>query len=210
MRTDRIAPGAVSPSRIPKSAFVFDLDGTLFDLPVNWKAARKEVGMMAGVPMEGVSIFNAIRIITVDDQGLKERLFSVIDSYELPAAENARPIDGSPGLVTWLSSRSKVCLVTMQGKRACHRVLGRFGLDGRFAAVLTRDDSLERSQQLEAACSAAGVPPHEALFCGDKLSDLTAGKKLGMFTVIVGKKGRREWAPDLLLDDVGGLRPLLQ
>jgi phosphoglycolate phosphatase-like HAD superfamily hydrolase len=69
---------------------------------------------------------------------------------------------------------------------------------------------LERSRQLEDACAAVGVPPPATLFCGDKFSDLLAGRRLGMFTVIVGKKGRKEWAPDVLLDDVGELRELLQ
>jgi phosphoglycolate phosphatase len=196
-------------SKASFGAFVFDLDGTLFDLPVDWKAVRQDLYGLTGVRMEEMSIFKVIRELTLSNPVLRAKLFAAIDARELPAAELAKPIPGALELIPMLAARAGVALVTMQGRQACAKVLERYGLLGRFRVVLTREDSLERSEQLLAACRALETHPADALFVGDKRSDLEAGREVGSTVALVGKKAKREWKPDYLFPKLSELAAFL-
>jgi len=196
-------------SRPGYGAFVFDFDGTLFELPVDWKAVRRDLYALTGVRMEEVSIFRVIRELTSSDAALRARLFAVIDTHEATAAELATPIAGALKLVSSLSAGSGLALVTMQGRAACRRVLERYDVFGRFRVVLTREDSLERSEQILAACRALNATPSSALFVGDKRSDLEAGRKVGSEVALVGKRAKREWGPDYLFPKLTELHEFL-
>jgi phosphoglycolate phosphatase-like HAD superfamily hydrolase len=193
----------------PYAAIVFDFDGTLFNLPVDWNEARKDLSVILGIPMGGVSIFDKLREVLSSRPGLKEILFRSLDVREGEAAEVAEPIDGAVDLISWASRVSRLGLVTMQGRASCIRVLDRFGVAQYFGVVLTREDSLERTQQLLSACGSLGARPTDMLFVADKMSDLAAGRKTGATVALVGKMARAEWGPDHLFKDVGGLRALL-
>jgi len=197
-------------SRTVFSAYVFDFDGTLFDLPVDWKAVRRDLFAMTGVRMEEVSIFRIIKELTVTNAPLRARLFGAIDAHEAPAAETAEPIPGAMELISSLSARAGLGLVTMQGRAACSRVLERKGVLGRFRVVLTREDSLDRSEQILAACRALDAHPGDALFVGDKKSDLEAGREVGAEVALVGARARKEWKPDHLFPRLQELRAFLE
>ena len=196
-------------SRRSYAAFVFDFDGTLFDLPVDWKAVRRDLYTLTGVRMEEVSIFKVIGELTSSDVALRARLFTAIDAHEAPAAELATPIEGAMDLVSSLSRWGGMALVTMQGRAACARVLDRYGASGRFRVVLTREDSLDRSEQILAACRALGAQPEDALFIGDKRSDLQAGRAVGVQVALVGTRAKKEWEPDYLFPRLADLRESL-
>lgn len=196
-------------SRARYAAYIFDLDGTLFDIPVDWRAVRKDLTAICGVPMEGVSIFSVIKELTFDKPSLRGPLFVAIDVHEVQAAGEASPIDGALEIVRSVSKASKLGLVTMQGKAACSRILGRYGLLGDFRVVMTREDSLDRSEQLLAASSALGESPEEVLFVGDKMNDLAAGRKARTDVALVGRRAKEEWRPDYLFPELKDLRSLL-
>ncbi|HME18935.1 MAG TPA: HAD-IA family hydrolase [Nitrososphaerales archaeon] len=191
------------------SAFVFDFDGTLFDLPVDWKAVRRDLYALTGVRMEEVSIFTVIEKLTSTDAPLRARLFVAIDAHESPAAERATPIAGALDLISRLAAESRVALITMQGKAACTRVLDRYEITDSFRLILTREDSLERSEQLRAAFRALGTRPSQGLFVGDKMSDLAAGKEVGAEVALVGARAKKEWKPDHLFPKLAELLAFL-
>jgi phosphoglycolate phosphatase-like HAD superfamily hydrolase len=188
-------------------AYVFDFDGTLFALPVDWNALRRDLAPVVGARLEGVSIFQAIKEAISLRKELKDKLFAVADAREIPAAEKAVPIDGAVESIRRLSTRSRLALVTMQGTAACNRVLSRYSIKNCFAAVLTREDSLERSEQVLAALAILGVPAGSALFVGDKLNDVIAGRKVGVRVGVVGGVEKQGWGADFLLPDVSALLP---
>lgn len=196
-------------SRASYAAFVFDFDGTLFDLPVDWKAVRRDLYALTGVRMEEISIFKVIKELTASNPALRARLFAAIDAHEAPAAELAAPIAGALELIPSLAARAGVALVTMQGRAACIRVLERYGVYGWFRVVLTREDSLERSEQILAACRALDAHPRDALFVGDKRSDLEAGREAGAGVVLVGNRAKKEWKPDRLFPKLAELQAFL-
>jgi phosphoglycolate phosphatase-like HAD superfamily hydrolase len=190
------------------AAYVFDFDGTLFELPVDWKAVRRDLYAITRVHMEDVSIFKVIKQLTLGQVELRADLFAAIDAHEVPAAELATPVEGALDLISSLATRAGIALVTMQGKPACTRVLSRYGVSERFHVVITREDSLDRVDQLRAAAKALDVHLQESLFVGDKRGDLEAGREVGARVALVGTRARKEWRPDYFcpkLKDLGAI-----
>ena len=177
---------------------------------MDWRAVRHDVLRLTKTPAEGISIFKVIKDYSKSHPRTKRDLFAVVDAHEIPAAETTVPFDGSPELLRLLSERSKVGLVTMQGLRACSRVLERFELMTCLKVVLTREDSLDRAEQLRMACDSLESVPSEAFFCGDKKGDLDAGRSLGMTVALVGKRAREDWGPDYLFPEFDQLSSFLE
>lgn len=166
-------------------AYVFDFDGTLGTIPVDWDRVREGLRRVTGDPSEFKPVFPTIAEVVARDPKLARPVFAVIDEFEAAAAPSARLYEGTVGLLSRLSETTKVSLVTMQGRGACSHVLERFGLKQYFLRYFTREDSLDRAEQIGFALSAMKVGRASSMFVGDRLNDLAAAKKVGMpFTMI--------------------------
>jgi phosphoglycolate phosphatase-like HAD superfamily hydrolase len=170
------------------AAYIFDLDGTLFMVPVDWAKVREEVGRMVGEPLGTLPLFQKVEQFSTVRPSLKAPLFAMLDSHELKAVAGAAPLDGATELLSSLSKVAKLGLVTMQGTATCDRILGRHRLGELFDAIVTREDSLDRAAQLRAALKSLGVAPGEALFTGDRLNDIVCGRRVGVDVVLVGSE----------------------
>lgn len=168
----------------PPEGYVFDLDGTLASIPVDWGRVKEELGSLTG-SQEFKSVFPTIVEILAKKPGLSKQAFSIIDRYELEAVPFARLYDGSQALLAKLSEVTKLSLVTMQGEKACSMMLQMFSLKQYFISYFTRDDSLDRADQVRLALGSMRTKPSTSMFVGDRLNDLNAAKKVGIpFTMI--------------------------
>lgn len=166
-------------------AYVFDFDGTLGEIPVDWETVRELLRKATGSPNEFKPIFPTLAGVIANDPVMAKRAFQVIDEYEMAAAPSARLYEGSFDLLSRLSQRYMLSLVTMQGRRACSLVLERFSLKQFFLKNFTREDSLDRAEQVRFALAAMNVEKDSTMFVGDRLNDLNAAKVLGVpFTMI--------------------------
>ena len=190
-------------------AVVFDLDGTLFHLPVDWKAVRHDLEASRGSGFGDAPIFVKLGELSRSEPEALPGLFAVIDSHEVKAAEDASPMAGSLALLSGARSRHPLALVTMQGRKATARVLARFGLSDFFAAVLTREDSLSRAAQILSACRTLGALPQRTLFVGDKRSDLEDGRAAGAKVALVGRRASPVWGADYYSEDPAGLTQII-
>ena len=196
--------GSVSPSDF--EYFIFDLDGTLFSIPVDWAAVRDEFASIAGEPIEGKPLFQEVQRVTAAKPATKASILSMIESHELKAVESAKPMPGSVELVYSLFEVSKLALVTLQSRQACEMILGRHKLLDLFETVVTREDALDRAVQLEAALNGLGVHPKGALFVGDRLNDVVCARKVGVPVALVGKGTADEPKPDYRFADLAELK----
>lgn len=178
------------------AAYIFDLDGTLFTIPVDWDKVREEVGKMAGAPVGNTPLFQKVEQLVSIHPSMRETLFAMLDQHELKAVAGASPLTGAVELLSHLAKGAKLGLVTMQGTAACDKVLGRHRLGELFDVLVTREDSLDRAAQLGIALRSLGSPPKETLFTGDRLNDIICGKRAGVDTVLVWKDPSGDIRPD--------------
>lgn len=186
--------GPVSPKEY--ASFVFDLDGTLFTLPVDWTAVRNGVERLADVHLDGTPLFPQIGGLLARRPELKEPVFESIDAHELKAAEGAKPMVGAIELLRMLSDGAVLALVTMQGLPLCKSLFERYQLEGIFAARVTREDSLDRAEQLRTALKSTGSSQDRALFVGDRPADVVAGRQARVDVALFGGAVVKDPAPD--------------
>ncbi len=191
------------------SAYIFDLDGTLVTIPVDWGKVREEVGKIAGSRLEEGPIFQRIEELLSVHPSIRQTVFNMIDAEEARALPGAAAVQGAVELVGLMEKSSPLGLVTMQGLAACDKVLGRFRLSDLFDAQVTREDSLDRAVQLRLALETLGAEPRETLFTGDRMNDVVCGKKAGVSTALVGKEAKGDVLPDFSFQTLSSLRDAL-
>lgn len=177
-------------------SFVFDLDRTIVTIPVDWIAVRKEVERVSGEKLDRTLVFLQLRQILARRPELRDSLFSVLDFFELKAAEGTKSMDGAFDLLTVLSGRSKMAMVTMQGKPVCREISRIFGLGGFFGAQITREDSLDRGEQILSAVRAINSSAEITLFVGDMENDVVGARKARVQVAIIGNRPIIAQRPD--------------
>jgi len=77
-------------------------------------------------------------------------------------------------------------LVTSKRERAARRGLARYGFERWFDVAVFHDDTERHKphpEPLLAAAARARVPPASAVYVGDSVHDVAAGRAAGMFTI---------------------------
>ncbi len=168
-----------------KKALITDLDGTLVDLKIDWDSLREKVRKAMGWkhPLKplGASIPQAAR----NEEEIRTA-FLIVEEAELEAAERAKPNARLRRFLEKMKDRGiKLGLVTMQASRPARRALEKMGVLDLFDVIITRDQSLNRKEQILLALKKLEVDPKSCIFVGDMTWDVIAGKELGCLTVCV-------------------------
>jgi phosphoglycolate phosphatase-like HAD superfamily hydrolase len=150
-------------------AVVFDLDGTLVNLPIDYEKLFQEVRERAKI-----SDVNPItKTVAKLDAKTKEEIFKVWDRLEAVAWQQGNAKKAGISLYHKFSKETKA-LVTMQGKTLARNIVGSLKLS--FDVVVTREDSLDRAEQLRIAARKLNVSPKDVLFIGNTEGDSVAAK----------------------------------
>ncbi len=167
---------------------VFDLDGTLISLPVEWDKVRSDLRKLTGTAFEFNPFFLDVQTIVAKDPALFAPMMKTIDDYEARAARGARLESGASEALTTLSKRARLSLVTMQGRACSTAILGKLGIAKFFASKFSREDSMDRVAQLEMALKSLGAKKDDAFFVGDRINDLKAARSVGVRFVMIRKR----------------------
>lgn len=153
-------------------AVIFDLDGTLIYLPINYERLFQEFSEI----MKTTDIHPLPRKISKLDEKTKKEIFEVWSRAELAVSDDVTVKD--EGIVTYKKfSEKPKALVTFQGKALVQTVLQRLDLSFNFA--VTREDSLNRVEQIKIAAEKLRASFQNVLFVGNTDDDLLATKKVG-------------------------------
>jgi phosphoglycolate phosphatase-like HAD superfamily hydrolase len=153
-------------------AVIFDLDGTLIRLPINYERLFQEISKITKI----ANVRPLTRTISKLDEKTRKKVFEVWDKAELSALMGMTVNDGGLALYERFSEKPKA-LVTMQGKALVQNVLERLGLS--FNSLVTREDCLDRVAQLRIAVEKLGKPLQNVMFIGNTDEDFLAAKKIG-------------------------------
>ena len=205
-------------------AVIFDFDGTLVHLNIDFKLMRQEVeGLLAEYglepePLKGLLILEMIdeatRLLSKHDplkgQEFYEKAHELVTEHEIRAARNGRVFSGVTEMLALLKKRSiKVGVITRNCEKAVKMV---FPDIERFCHVFIPRDNITRVKphpdHLSVALKEMSVSkPDRCLMVGDHPMDIEGGRRMAMKTVgvLTGKTGRNEFleaGAELVLDSV--------
>ncbi|HVC27780.1 MAG TPA: HAD hydrolase-like protein [Nitrososphaerales archaeon] len=166
---------------------VFDMDGTLISLPVEWDKVRADLKRLTDTSLTFNPFFHDVQTIVAKDPLLLGPMMRTIDEYEAKAVPRAKLEECAMDVLTALSRKVELSLVTMQGRAACDGILESLSIGRFFASRFTREDSMDRAAQLRMALESLGAKEPEALFVGDRINDLNAARAAGVRFVMIRK-----------------------
>ncbi len=158
-------------------AVIFDLDGTLVDVPYDWIHIRKKLGT------QDVPILHYISTLQEPEKSEKLRL---LEKFEEEASAKAVLKEGIPQLMGLLKKRGiKKILVTNNSRKNVLTLLKRFKLE--FDHVLTREDGLWKPSGAPflAALKKFGIEKEASCVVGDSHFDVRAAGEAGITKVFI-------------------------
>ncbi len=175
-------------------AALFDMDGTIWDAPIDWPRLRHEIGL----PLDDRPILHHLKEMppTEQDRGRK-----ILEKHEALGVANGALIPGTHELLSFLKARQIKCaLVSNNSRKSVQAVLSRHDLA--FDTVLTRDDGVFKPnpEAFLAALKQLEVTPDQAIVIGDTHLDLLAAHRAGITDVVL--VGTKEWIQPLLPEDI--------
>jgi HAD superfamily hydrolase (TIGR01549 family) len=154
------------------AAVVFDLDGTLVRLPIDYEALFKEFKLIMRVNEVRPIVETVLRA----DEKTRALVFAAWDKAEMAVA--GKITVNEEGIKTYREFSTKPkALVTLQGKAVVEAIIQKFGV--RFDFVVTREDALFRIAQLTNAVTLLKGEPRNVLFVGNTDGDAAAAEKVG-------------------------------
>jgi phosphoglycolate phosphatase-like HAD superfamily hydrolase len=153
-------------------AVIFDLDGTLVKLPINYEALFDEFKQIIRAPEVHPIVDTVARL----DGKTKEMVFTEWERAELAVLGNVTANEEGMNIYRQFRGKRKA-LVTLQGKKVVKEIMKRHNLT--FDFVLTREDSIFRAEQLTSAIGQLKAEPREVLFVGNTDFDAVAAERVG-------------------------------
>jgi HAD superfamily hydrolase (TIGR01549 family) len=207
---------------------VFDIDGVLIDSRVAIRAAVINTFKAFGFDIPSTESVDALywatdrmifeTLLPSDIPNRHEvinRMVEVeLDLYENRFSKEFATVGTSvtSTLEELRGMRLRLGIVTNNLRRTALKILSDFGLLGLFDAVVAADDVIEAKpspKPLIEVCGRLTVDPQEAAYVGDSSSDVIAGERAGVVTILLDKGGRFEGkiAPDY---KIASIEELLQ
>lgn len=161
-------------------AIVYDLDGTLVRLDVDWEAARRDAAAVLrarGIATEDMGLWEILE--TATGTAARDPVDAAIADHEREGARSARRLP----LADELPHSRPVGVCSLNCEAACRIALECHGLDGSVNAIVGRDSvptyKPDPAPLLE-AIDAIGARPAHTLFVGDGERDKLAADRAGV------------------------------
>jgi HAD superfamily hydrolase (TIGR01549 family) len=153
-------------------AAIFDLDGTLVNLPINYEALYEEFKKIVGTK----NIEPVTKTVAALNATLKGKVFDAWTAAELATLPDMIIVERGMKLYQQYHNLPKA-LVTMQGEKTVQRILDILKLS--LQAIITREDSLNRATQIELAIKKLRLEPESVIVIGDRETDKSAAESVG-------------------------------
>lgn len=162
-------------------AVLYDLDGTLVRLAVDWAVVEQEIATVlraAGADPDGLVTWDLLD--AADAAGVRSEVESILSRHE---REGARRADRLPLADEVLADDIPTGVVSLNAEAAVHIALEKESLADAVDVVVGRDTIDARKpapEPLLAALDALAVDPADALFVGDSETDELAAERAGI------------------------------
>jgi len=164
---------------------VFDLDGTLLILPIDWmKIIRKLNPIVGGITY---SVFERLREVSKKRPEVRDKVNKIMEEIEMESLNKVQKEDCLEDLLESISEH-EIYLVTMQSSRYARAILEKFGITKYFNGIYGRE--VTKNYLREEQLRYIGVERGDILV-GDIKQDIIAAKKFGMIPIGVGRNKLR-------------------
>ncbi len=185
-------------------AVIFDLDGTLANFNLDFKALRAEVRsylMRIGVPASVLNVNESIfEMLTKTEIFIKNNIkaalafgevrgqvMAIAEKYEMEAASTTSLMTGANEALKELKQMNiKMGLCTTSSEKAANYILNRFKIEDFFQIVVARDKVKyvkPHTEQFEIALKALGATSQSAVIVGDSVVDMQSARELKAIAV---------------------------
>jgi phosphoglycolate phosphatase len=194
----------VSVTSISIKAVIFDLDGTIAQFNLDYKAVRGDVrsyllrmGVPASVLKVNESIFEMLNKTEIfmknssksneDMDEIRREALAIAEEYELEAARDTSLLPGATETLKTLKRMGlKIGLFTLNGDKAARYILQRYKLGEFFGVTVPRNNVNHvkpNPEHLEVALRVLDVLPEETLVVGDGKADMESARELKAIAV---------------------------
>lgn len=174
-------------------AILFDFDGTLFELKVDWLQVRQELKNLLKFPgpaEEFKPLKPRIQEIVKDlpdGEKVEQQAYDIISRHEIKGAEEGYPHDGAKEILEWCQKQDiKIVILTRNTKQAILPVIQKYSWP-KPELIVAREDVKKEKPDPEAGLlvlNKLNLRPGDCLIVGDSLLDLELAKNLGVKSVL--------------------------
>ncbi|SEN83939.1 phosphoglycolate phosphatase [Halorientalis persicus] len=166
-------------------ALVYDLDGTLVHLDVDWEEVRHAVAAVLrprGVDVDGADLWSMLELS--EEAGYRRLVDETIAEFEREGARRSRRL---PTART-VPADQPVGVCSLNAESACRIALETYGLDGTVDVIVGRDSVTTEKphpEPLLTTVEGLGAAPERTLFVGDSERDEETARRAGTDYVYV-------------------------
>jgi HAD superfamily hydrolase (TIGR01549 family) len=164
---------------------IFDLDGTLIQLPINYDVIQKNLKEFFNISKNLKPLIPTIIELSKNDQNKIKTAFSLICKEEILASKNFEIMNDAIEILKFLKSKNLIlCLVTMQCRAALNEILYKMNILDLFDFVISRDENYDRFEQIQNSLDNISLNSSEVLVIGDRIHDVESAKKAGCIPIL--------------------------
>ena len=164
---------------------IFDLDGTLIQLPINYDIIQKNLKEFFNISENLKPLIPTIIELSKNDQNKIKTAFSLICKEEILASKNFKIMNEAVEILKFLKSKNLIlCLVTMQCRAALNEILYKMNILDLFDFVISRDENYDRFEQIQNSLNNISLNSSEVLVIGDRIHDVESAKKAGCIPIL--------------------------
>ncbi|MBY8982049.1 MAG: HAD family hydrolase [Candidatus Lokiarchaeota archaeon] len=172
-----------------KKIIIFDLDGTIVDLDVNWKYLKEILKERYFKIYNQNCDFNSIseclnNIVEKKDETELLKIFKIVEDFELKTIDKTQPIDEVIYFIQNIKQipfifDTKLAILSLNTRKTIMLALKQFNIFKRFSFIISKEDVRKWKPEPEGLFkikSYFNVEIHEIIYFGDKEKDLLTGK----------------------------------
>lgn len=161
-----------------REAVIYDLDGTLVSLDVDWSRVRKEISEVMGREIPSDIVWGVLDL--ADKEGVGDEVRNIISSHEVRGAKTSTKL---PTADLLSNEERKVGICSLNCEEACLIALKTHGLTDFVDVVIGRDTVSTRKPDplpLLEVVDRLGVACDKVIFVGDSVLDEEAARRSGI------------------------------
>ena len=168
--------------------FIFDLDGTIIDLPINWTKVKEKIKKILKTDHPLTPLIPSIEEVATNSE-LRKKIYRAIDYEEMKVVEKLKFDQDIARVFEKLKKVNlRLALVTLQGRKPAIEALKRLNIYKYFDLVISRDEDKNREKQIQRALRTMGMESSQSMVVADKLRDMLIAKRLGCVSMAVTDK----------------------